>query len=424
MYDRGFPRGVPPLIPRPADLDDPQRLRVLEGLYDLAREPALAARVSGLLGHLLALVGATAGAIHLRVGGTTHTARIPDATVCPPLDALLVRLDGQCAQSSDRELVVALGEVAGRGAFYATLERRPTTVPPAALLLARLAGPWLTHDVAPDDAAVLPAAPRSREQLKHAYPQIRGESPALLEVLATLDKICDSEIPVLIRGESGTGKELVARAIHENGPRRGKPYVSENCAALTETLLESELFGHVKGAFTGAVANKPGLFDQADGGTLFLDEVGDMSLGLQKKVLRALQDGEIRPVGGKARKHGDVRIVSATNRPLEQMITDGRFREDLYYRLNVVKLRLPPLRERAGDIPFLIEHFVAKACKQYGLPPKRIAPEAMAMLAAHTWPGNIRELENEVSRMVLMGDDPIAPAALSDAIRMASRSRA
>jgi len=201
-------------------------------------------------------------------------------------------------------------------------------------------------------------------------------------------------------GESGTGKELVARAIHSRSPRAGKAFVPVNCTALSESLLESELFGHARGAFTGAVAAKRGLFEMAHDGTLFLDEIGDMGPKMQAQLLRVLQDGEVRPVGGTESIKVDVRLVCATNRDLEADVKTGRFREDLYFRINVVTVRMPPLRERAGDIPILVRHFLAKIARREGRPEASVSPETLDLLCRHSWPGNVRELENAIERAV------------------------
>src|SRR5208283_561531 len=206
------------------------------------------------------------------------------------------------------------------------------------------------------------------------------------------DRVTASDVPVLVVGESGTGKELIARAIHMNGPRARQAFVSENCASVPETLLESTLFGHVKGAFTGASATRAGLFDIADGGTLFLDEIGEMSLAMQAKLLRVLQDGEVRPVGGERARKVDVRIIAATHRDLEAMVAAGTFREDLLYRLNVITLRVPALRERPEDIPLLVDHMIAKHA---GGRRVKVTRPAMVKLASFPWPGNVRQLENE-----------------------------
>jgi transcriptional regulator with GAF, ATPase, and Fis domain len=261
---------------------------------------------------------------------------------------------------------------------------------------------------------------RTVGQPEGSYPAIVGRSGTMRDVLRLLDKIVPTEEPVLITGESGTGKELIARAIHGKGPRAKRPFLSENCAALTDTLLESELFGHVRGAFTGADRDKKGLFELADQGTLFLDEVGDMSPEMQKKLLRALQEGEIRPVGGKATRHVDVRIVSASNKELDRLVRAGEFREDLYYRLKVLTIRLPALRERKDDLAALVEHFLALHGAK-SRRPKRLGAGVMEMLQAYDWPGNIRELENEVKRMLALGEDEITTDVLSDAVRRGAR---
>ncbi len=257
---------------------------------------------------------------------------------------------------------------------------------------------------------------RTAGEPEKAYPNIIGESPPMREVLRLLDKIVQTEEPVLIMGESGTGKELIARAVHGKGPRAKRPFLSENCAALPDTLLESELFGHVRGAFTGADRDKKGLFELADKGTLFLDEVGDMSPEMQKRLLRALQEGEIRPVGGKSVRKVDVRIISASNKDLERLVRAGEFREDLYYRLRVLTIKLPPLRDRRDDVPRLIEHFLAlHGSKHKGN--RTLGEGVMDALLAYDWPGNIRELENEVKRMLSLGEEVITQDVLSEQLR-------
>jgi len=250
---------------------------------------------------------------------------------------------------------------------------------------------------------------------------IVGDSPPMRELFRLLSRVGPSEATVLVTGENGTGKELVARAIHGSSRRNEGAFVAVNCSAFQDELLESELFGHVRGAFTGAVADKPGLFAAADDGTLFLDEVGDMSPALQVKLLRVLQEGTFQPVGGVETRRVDVRIVAATNRDLGERVAGGEFREDLYYRLNVVHLRVPPLRERPGDIDRLVSTFVARLAERHSGPPKRLSAEVMARFQAHRWPGNVRELENEVERLwVLSGDEPlIGPEHLSREISRA-----
>jgi len=262
-------------------------------------------------------------------------------------------------------------------------------------------------------------AMRARETLgtKYDYREIIGRSPAILQTLKLLDRVVDSEVPVHIYGESGTGKELVARAIHVHGPRGKQAFVSENCAALTETLLESELFGYVKGAFTGAEKDRKGLFELAHKGTLFLDEVGDTSPGMQRKLLRVLQEGEVRPVGGVTAVRVDVRILSASNRDLSTMIEEGTFREDLFYRLRVLHIRMPPVRERKEDIPLLVSHFLDREAKRMGGKPKRLLPGVIDMLCAYDWPGNVRELENEVMRMVALSGEVVEATVLSEQIK-------
>ena len=239
---------------------------------------------------------------------------------------------------------------------------------------------------------------------------IVGKSAAMQQVFKMIGRVSHSDAPVMITGESGTGKELVARAIHHHSQRSAKTYVAINCAAIPEQLLESELFGHEKGAFTGATGQRIGRFEQCDGGTLFLDEIGDMPLPLQGKILRVLQDGEIIRVGGNQSVRTNVRIVAATNRNLETEVTEKRFREDLFYRLNVVRIQLPPLRQRIEDIRILAEHFVHKVAIEQRLPRLKLSEDAVHVLEAHSWPGNVRELENTIQRAcVLSTSDLLMP---------------
>jgi len=239
-----------------------------------------------------------------------------------------------------------------------------------------------------------------------------GSSAGMQKVFRLIDRLADSDVPVVIHGESGTGKELVARAIHRSGQRRDGAFIAENCGAIPETLLESVLFGHARGAFTGAAKAKPGLFEAADGGTIFLDEVGEMSPGMQTKLLRVLQEGEVRRVGENKSRPVDVRVIAASNADLDAMVKAGTFRRDLYYRINVVKLVLPPLREREGDLPTLIEHLAAR----HGVTGLSIAPAALRVLCRHAWPGNVRELENEVQRWIALAEGTVEVEDLSPAL--------
>ena len=244
---------------------------------------------------------------------------------------------------------------------------------------------------------------------------IIGRTAGMLAVYKQIAYAADSVAPVLIQGESGTGKELVARAIHTHGSRAARPFVAVNCGAITETLLESELFGHVRGAFTGAVSDRKGVFEQAHGGTVFLDEIGDMAPAMQVKLLRVLQDGEIRPVGGNRAIHTDARVVAATNIDLDRSVADQRFRQDLYYRLSVIVMHIPALRDRREDIPLLIEQFVRNASGRTGRPVV-ISPEAVVALTSYRWPGNVRELENTIERLVVFSRGRIELPDLPDAV--------
>jgi two-component system response regulator HydG len=251
-----------------------------------------------------------------------------------------------------------------------------------------------------------------REQLRTrpGFGGLIGVSPKMQRVYKTIEKVSQHTYPVLILGESGTGKELVARSIHYSGVRQHKPFVPVDCSGLVPTLIESELFGYVKGAFTGAQQSRAGLLETANGGTVFLDEIGDLPIDLQAKLLRALQEREIRPVGSTDRVRIDVRIVAATHRDLETAIRTGGFRQDLYFRLNVVQLKLPPLRERKGDIPLLVNSFLEKFSDPQR-PPRTISEDAMRRLMAYDWPGNVRELENAIERAVALGSGPIVHLA-------------
>jgi DNA-binding NtrC family response regulator len=264
-------------------------------------------------------------------------------------------------------------------------------------------------------------ASSNNQELPQADGRVKmiGISRALQDVFKIVGRVSKSDAPVLINGESGTGKELIANAIHEYSPRRSQEMITINCGAIPENLLESELFGHEKGSFTGAIARRAGRFEQADGGTLFLDEIGDMPATIQVKLLRVLQDGSFSRVGANETLHSDVRIIAATHKNLAEEVSAGRFREDLYYRLNVVELRIPPLRERIEDIPLLAEYFLQRVTRKNGMARIRISSEAVNILQSHTWPGNVRELENTIARacalagsnVLLPSDIPLASSA-------------
>jgi two-component system response regulator PilR (NtrC family) len=253
---------------------------------------------------------------------------------------------------------------------------------------------------------------------RHSFSNIVGRSERMRAVFSTIELVANTNSTVLIGGESGTGKELVARAVHYNSLRRDRPFVAVNCGAVPETLLESELFGHMRGAFTGADANKKGLIEAAEGGTIFLDEIGEMTPPMQVKLLRVLQDRRFRRLGGTEEVQADVRVIAATNQELPRMVEQGKFREDLYYRINVLSIQLPALRDRAEDIPILAEHFLEHFAAQMGKPVRTISAEAMRLLQGHTWRGNVRELQNAIERAVaLEQSETILPETLPEEIR-------
>ena len=251
-----------------------------------------------------------------------------------------------------------------------------------------------------------------REELgvRYEFDNIIGRSPAMQEIFATIVRVAPTRATVLLAGESGVGKDLIARAIHFHSPRRDKPFVKINCTALPENLMESELFGYEKGAFTGAVTSKPGKFEQADTGTVMLDEIGDVPPAIQVKLLRVLQERELERLGSNKTKQIDVRVIAATNSDLRVALENGTFREDLYYRLNVLPINIPPLRERKVDIPYLAEHFVQKVSKEMGRA-CRISDDALEKMMAYDWPGNVRELENAVERSILLCSGDLLDAA-------------
>jgi DNA-binding NtrC family response regulator len=256
----------------------------------------------------------------------------------------------------------------------------------------------IRHRRLEDEVVSLRGALRERYRLDNLI----GGAPSMQAVFALIERVSVTDVPVLITGDSGTGKELVARAVHQNSGRANGPFVALNCAAVPETLLESEFFGHERGAFTGATRAHEGRFEQANGGTLFLDEIGAMRVDLQAKLLRAIQEGEVQRIGSTSTRKVDVRILAASCEDLEQSIRNRTFREDLYYRLNVVPIVLPPLRDRVEDLPMLVDHFVSRAAKKFGREGISVAPEVLDRLQQHTWPGNVRELENCIERMVVL----------------------
>lgn len=275
-----------------------------------------------------------------------------------------------------------------------------------------------------DHCRLLRENTKFREELKKSkdeWSPLVGSSPAMLEVYKLVARVSESRSTVLLQGESGTGKELIARAIHGNSPRRDKAFLPVNCGALPDTLLESEMFGYERGAFTGAVGTKTGLFESANGGTLFLDEIGELGQALQVKLLRVMQDHEVRRVGGTSSIKVDVRIIAATNRDLEQFVKDGKFRDDLFYRLNVVRITLPSLKEREEDIPMLAHHFLQKCAAGATTAVRGFHPDTLDCLKRYRWPGNVRELENAIERAVSLSHGPLlTPDDLPEQIRQAS----
>lgn len=267
----------------------------------------------------------------------------------------------------------------------------------------------LAVDKASERIAILKENNRLKQELygRFRLDGIIAHSPAMHRVISLLQKVSDSSSTVMLLGESGSGKELAARAIHYNSPRRSRPFTAVNCAAIPDALFENELFGHEAGAYTSAVGRRQGLFEISDGGTLFLDEIGDLPMAMQSKLLRVLQDREVRRIGGKQAVRVDVRIVTATNKDLESAVDRGTFREDLFYRLNVVTIELPPLRERREDIVPLVEHYLQKFSTEFGRPAREIEPDAMRLLIEHRWPGNVRQLAAVMERAVLLSDGPV-----------------
>ncbi|RMG66730.1 MAG: sigma-54-dependent Fis family transcriptional regulator [Calditrichaeota bacterium] len=310
--------------------------------------------------------------------------------------------------------------------FLAELNRRQLDIPVvvitahgsiehAVLAMQRGAVNYLTKPVNYDELISVVHKAVERQQLRnevlrlrrevssrYGFDQIVGQNHQMRRIFDLITEVADTDATVLIRGETGTGKELIARALHFNSPRKHRAFVRVNCAALSETLLESELFGHEKGAFTGAIRTRIGRFEQAEGGTMFFDEVGDIPPSIQAKLLRVLQEKEFERVGGNKTIQVDVRIIAATNKNLEEEVARGRFREDLFYRLNVIPIHLPPLRERLDDLPLLVSHFLKLYAEKFKKPVRDISPEALSRLMVHDWPGNVRELENVIERAVII----------------------
>jgi DNA-binding NtrC family response regulator len=330
--------------------------------------------------------------------------RMPDVVVLNPAgtDSVTASLYQALANRSRDAEVVA---ISANGTPPAPHGLRTTVVPPAAdpAEYVERIGQIASKAVARREDRLLKES--LADQRHEVFEGLVGSSPALQRIITRIRKIARNKLTVLILGETGSGKELIARAIHNQSDRARKPFLGINCAAFNENLLESELFGHVKGAFTGAVSDKKGIFVAADGGTLFLDEIGDMPLQMQTKLLRVLQEGEVRPVGGERVRRVDVRVVAATNRDLDAMVESGSFRADLFYRLDVLKLELPALRDRDGDVVLLARHLLRDAARKAGRE-LRLGPTAEAMLARCRWPGNIRQLQNEIQRVVALADGP------------------
>jgi len=352
-----------------------------------------------------------------RIGGQARTL----AERHTALESLMELSDLQMLEEAAKRLIVALSKDAIYGLPLARDVDQPRLAGYAGSIVGTEVGLVLPQSLsAPDPYSEgIAGAPNARAERGRPRPHgIIGSTESMRRVHLLIDKAAACSLPVLIQGESGTGKELVARAIHERSSRQDRRFFSENCSALSESLLESELFGHVRGAFTGADRDRKGILELADGGTLFLDEIGDMSLRMQSKLLRALQEREVRPVGGKETIRVNVRIISATNRSLSTLIKGGHFREDLFYRVNVIAINLPPLRERKEDIPALVDHFLDRIAIETGLPRKEFSPGGLELLATYEWPGNIRELENIVQRTVALSENlRIDATELPDRIR-------
>jgi transcriptional regulator with GAF, ATPase, and Fis domain len=330
----------------------------------------------------------------------------------------VVYLDDKTRIGAFGERELAWVRLLAAHAASAIVDARDQVMLRRALRTARRAEAHLQRVLAEREAELVATKAALSTETRYAYRDLIGRGQAMTRLLKLLDRLTDSTIPVLLVGESGTGKELVARALHDNGPRSKAAFVAQNCAAIPEGLLESALFGHVRGAFTGATQSQLGLFEVAHGGTLFLDEIGEMPLSTQVRLLRVLQEGEVRPVGANHLRKVDVRIIGATHRDLEALVKSGQFREDLYYRLHVVTARVPALRERREDMPDLIAHFLTKYVPSGAAPP-RLDPRAMQCLLQYSWPGNVRQLENELRRALVLSEGVVDVEHFSDAVRSA-----
>jgi DNA-binding NtrC family response regulator len=341
-----------------------------------------------------------------------------------------------------------MGDVSGIGLLQLWKKQQPDTqiilitghssVPTAVEAIKNGAYDYLTKPIHPEELILLirraiEAKSKDREidnlrrrlDDKFGLDRMVGQSKVMKDVFARIQRAAPVDVTVLILGENGTGKELVAQALHQNSPRKKGPFVAVNCAAVPATLVESELFGHVKGAFTGATDRRMGRFEQADGGTLFIDEIGDFELGLQAKLLRVLETLTFTPVGGHEDRKTSVRVVAATSRDVPKMVEEGKFREDLYFRLNVITVQLPPLRQRVDDIPLLIEHFLKDLTEQKHIPIKRVSPEVVRRLQAYRWPGNVRELRHVLESMMVLADgDVLTENDLPDHILTGSQASA
>ena len=336
-----------------------------------------------------------------------------DLTLCEETDVELVSFVRR--QSPNTQIIllfeISMIETALSGIRQGAFFYLPVNTPPADVAM-------VTHKALRyvDTESALQYFERS------LFQDMLGGSPAMKRVVELITKVAPTDSTVLLLGESGTGKELLANTVHRLSNRRDMPFITINCAALPETLLESEMFGHLKGAFTGADSDKRGLFEEADGGTIFLDEIGDMALTTQAKVLRVLQDGEIRPVGASVSKRVNVRIIAATNHDLEQEVAAGQFREDLYFRLNVVQIRIPPLRERLDSLPRLVDYFLQRFSAKYGKNVRQVDEHAQALLSRYSYPGNVRELESILAHAVIMAEDGIVRVHdLPDYVREGTR---